>query len=633
MLISIGTLLGAFVVWIALFVYEYRQTSQQSLENWLEMQRHSLYTETNMLASLYREHASDEDRNLKASMRSWVIQAVQGIDSHQGLDSVDLLQDLSKLRFEHYGRGVFAYDNRGQLLLDNRFPPSIPNITTDSRTQRHRHNVVRMQTQLMQSSSERFFTYRWPYGENEGLATAFLKKMESRSAYVGVSFYQNEIDSILQQEFLNHHTMMTDQQDAFSLLLDSLGRPLGNTAYPLDTPTMQKTCSTLVYHNGDFAQVGNFLLYLQPLGQWNWYVGIGKQLNEMQRMADRQHAAFKQQVFRFILGAGLFLLIVLPLAFILSLRHTKRLQQNLDIVLESFQHAENTLTPIEPDSLGIEEFQRIAISANHLMEARSAIEAERERLLKEIEDRSQEFEHILYIASHDLRAPLVNLKGFAGELRHDMGDCIEHLRLEKPPSMAIWAEMREKYGSVQESLAYIDKSTARMDRILQGLLAYSRIGRIQPKSQIVSVAQLFEEQLVHLEFRLRELSADIKIGKLPTCYADPLLLQQVIQNLLDNALKYCIPGTPPVIRITGEVDGNRAIYRIQDFGMGIEPIHLPKLFDLFYRIAPEGSTEGSGLGLALVQRIIRRMQGRISVVSIPQKGTMFMVDLPRRKEC
>ena len=631
MLISIGTLLGAFVVWIALFVYEYRQTSQQSLENWLEMQRQSLYTETRMLASLYREHATDEERNLKASMRSWLVQAVQGIDSHQNQDSAALLQDLSKLQFGSFGRGVFAYNSRGQLLLDKRSPSSNPS-PLDSRILRHRSSVVRLQTQLMQTSSEQFFTYRWPYAGNDGLATAFLKKMENWPVYVGVSFYQNEIDSILQQEFLNHHSLMADRHDAFALLLDSLGRPLGNTAYPLDAPAMQKTCSTLVYHNGGFAQVGNFLLYLQPLGQWNWYVGIGKQLDEMQRMADRQHAAFKQQLFRFIMGAGLLLLIVLPLAFILSLRHTRRLQQNLDIVLESFQHAENTLIPIEPDSLGIEEFQRIAISANHLMEARSAIEADREKLLKEIEDRSQEFEHILYIASHDLRAPLVNLKGFAGELRHDMGECIQHLRLEQPPPAEIWSEMREKYGTVQESLAYIDKSTARMDRILQGLLAYSRVGRIQPNSQIVSVAQLFEEQIVHLEFRLRELSADIKIGKLPTCYADPLLLQQVIQNLLDNALKYCIPGTPPVIRISGEVDGDRSIYRIQDFGMGIEPMHLPKLFDLFYRIAPEGSTEGSGLGLALVQRMIRRMHGRISVMSEPRKGTIFEIDLPRRKE-
>ncbi|MCB9932929.1 MAG: PAS domain S-box protein [Planctomycetes bacterium] len=241
---------------------------------------------------------------------------------------------------------------------------------------------------------------------------------------------------------------------------------------------------------------------------------------------------------------------------------------------------------------------------------------------------NKELESIVYVASHDLRSPLVNLQGFSRQ----MADSVSRLN-ELLSNGALKEELREEVTpllreDIPEALGYIDSSTRKMDRLIKGLLRLSRLGRSVLHPSVVDMNALMSEVVGAMQFVINEREVDVKVEPLPPCYMDPDQLSQVCSNLLDNAIKYRSPDRPAEIVVSGrEVEG-MVEYTFSDNGLGIAKNHLAVIFEVFHRLNPKDGIDGDGLGLAAVRRILERNGGDIRVDSEQGKGSRFVITVP-----
>lgn len=286
----------------------------------------------------------------------------------------------------------------------------------------------------------------------------------------------------------------------------------------------------------------------------------------------------------------------------------------IDIILSS--------TPIDPKDLSV----GVAFTALDITD-RKRTEAELIRLNADLAAKNTELEQVVYVASHDLRSPLVNIDGYSRELEYAVEDIRSAFEsapelLETLPAVGILLE-----EDIPEALRFIRTSAAKMDKLLNGLLRLSRSGRAALNIEPLKMDELMAEVLDAIEFRVREAGATVTVGDLPDCMGDAVQVNQIFSNLLDNALKYLAPDRPGIISIDGKTDGDRAVYRVSDNGIGIAEEHLAKIFDIFHRLDPTRGN-GEGLGLTIVKRILGRLEGDIWVESAPGSGTSFYVALP-----
>ena len=239
---------------------------------------------------------------------------------------------------------------------------------------------------------------------------------------------------------------------------------------------------------------------------------------------------------------------------------------------------------------------------------RRRAEAEREALVGELKAKNRELELFSSTVSHDLKSPLITVSGFLDLLERDL---------------AAGDQKR-----VARDVERIRSATRSMGRQLDELLALSRAGRVIDRPESVDLGVLVEEVLGLLAGSLNERRVDVRVEPdLPSVLGDRSRLREVVQNLLENAIKFLRDEKKPWIRVAGERRGEEVILQIEDNGIGIEPQHQERIFGVFERLHP--TLDGSGLGLALVQKIIEVHGGRVWVES-PGKGagSIFFVALP-----
>lgn len=244
-------------------------------------------------------------------------------------------------------------------------------------------------------------------------------------------------------------------------------------------------------------------------------------------------------------------------------------------------------------------------------------EAERERLIRELAAKNTELEQFTYTVSHDLKAPLITIKGFLGFLGEDAR-----------------SGNRER---LESDITRINEAVDKMHRLLNDLLELSRIGRLMNPPQPVPFRELVDEAVEILQGRLESTGVRLEIGEdLPLVCGDRRRLLEVVQNLLDNAAKFSAGQPAPLVEIG--CDGYEAgmpILFVRDNGIGIPPEHHERVFGLFNKLDP--TAEGTGVGLALVKRIVEFHGGRIWVESAlspqgaPGSGATFRFTLPLHK--
>jgi signal transduction histidine kinase len=253
---------------------------------------------------------------------------------------------------------------------------------------------------------------------------------------------------------------------------------------------------------------------------------------------------------------------------------------------------------------------------------------EREGLLRTLASKNEELESIVFISSHDLRSPLVNIQGFSGELGYS---CKEIVGIIDQSDASV--EVKGKLNAIMRdditvSLEYITNSTARMDVLIKGLLKLSRLGRAGMDMKRLDVNKIMAEIVSSMNYQINKKGVEIIIEHLPHCLGDESQINQVFTNLLSNAVKYLDEGRGGKINISGCKDENTCVYCVRDNGIGMENKYCEIIFDIFHRLNPMDSAGGEGLGLTIVKRILARHDGRIWADSEPGKGSNFYVQLP-----
>ncbi|GAB4457472.1 MAG: hypothetical protein Kow0070_09680 [Anaerolineales bacterium] len=240
---------------------------------------------------------------------------------------------------------------------------------------------------------------------------------------------------------------------------------------------------------------------------------------------------------------------------------------------------------------------------------RKQIEQERETLIHELEMRNAELERFTYTVSHDLKAPLVTITGFLGFLEKDAasGD-------------------RER---VKSGIERISGAAKKMQALLNDLLELSRIGRLMNPAEDIPFAEIVNEAIDRLRGQLDKINAIVEIQReMPVVRGDRIRLVEVVQNLIDNAAKYTKPGVRAHIQIgaSGVNDNGYPVFFVRDNGIGIEPQFHERIFGLFNKL--DAQSEGTGIGLSLVKRIVEIHRGHIWVESEKGQGATFRFSLP-----
>ena len=236
-------------------------------------------------------------------------------------------------------------------------------------------------------------------------------------------------------------------------------------------------------------------------------------------------------------------------------------------------------------------------------------EAEREDLVRELERSNRELQLFAYVASHDLQEPLRMVTSYLELLERRYAE-----KLDEP---------------AREFIAFAVDGAARMKQLIQALLAYSRIGTRGLEPEAIAAAEAVARARRSLAMKIEETGAEIQVDPLPVVMADPGQLTQLFQNLLENAVKFSSDGEPAIRVFAAEAERpGWTTLAVRDSGLGIEPRHVDRIFRIFQRLNPIEEYPGTGIGLAICQRIVERHGGRIWVDSTPGEGATFSFTLP-----
>ncbi|MCK9419026.1 MAG: PAS domain S-box protein [Nitrospirae bacterium] len=289
-----------------------------------------------------------------------------------------------------------------------------------------------------------------------------------------------------------------------------------------------------------------------------------------------------------------------------------------------------TTFPVEV-SAGLLELgdHRYILSFDRDISERKKAEEQLHQYATELKQSNEDVLSFANIVSHDLRAPLVSIKGFTGELQYALQDiesvltqCIPHLG-EKERARLNTAIQKD----APVAMKFIESSVSRMDGLINAILALSREGHRELKPEVVDMKDLTGSILSSLAHQIERSKTSVIVEGLPLITADKIAMGQIMGNLLDNALKYLEQGREGKVVITAEQGAHETTFHVSDNGRGIAQEDMHKVFEIFRR-AGKQDVPGEGMGLAYVKALVRRQGGRIWCESERGKGTTFSFTVP-----
>ena len=258
---------------------------------------------------------------------------------------------------------------------------------------------------------------------------------------------------------------------------------------------------------------------------------------------------------------------------------------------------------VSADELRVVNLQMARVN-DDLVDANASLE----RRAAELARSNEELDQFASIASHDLQEPLRKVRTFTQQLATMEGDHVS----EKG----------------REYLQRANAAAERMQRLVEDLLKFSRVSTQGRPFTQVDLGEIAREVLSDLETQIHETGAVVRLGNLPVIEADALQMQQLLQNLISNAIKFSKPDVAPEVDVAGGVDGDNARLTVRDNGIGFEPRYNLRIFRVFERLHGRNEYPGTGIGLALCRKIADRHGGTIDAHSEPGIGSTFTVNLP-----
>jgi PAS domain S-box-containing protein len=264
--------------------------------------------------------------------------------------------------------------------------------------------------------------------------------------------------------------------------------------------------------------------------------------------------------------------------------------------------------------------EQLMFSVAHDITERKRAEDELSNIATQLQRSNSELQDFASVASHDLQEPLRKIQAFGERLRDKCGDTLS-----------------------DDGLLYLDRmqnAAGRMQTLINDLMTFARVTIMAQPFEPVDLKLIAEGVLSDLEMRIESTHGRVEIEDLGTIDADPTQMRQLLQNLIGNALKFGRPGVPPVVKVRGKTvrvksppdgqQGTTDTYKltVEDNGIGFEAKYVDRIFKVFQRLHGRTEYEGTGIGLAVCRKITERHGGTISVESVPDKGTIFTVDLP-----
>jgi two-component system, LuxR family, sensor kinase FixL len=243
----------------------------------------------------------------------------------------------------------------------------------------------------------------------------------------------------------------------------------------------------------------------------------------------------------------------------------------------------------------------------HDITRRKQDERELALLAVDLERSNRELESFVYAASHDLKEPLRKVIIYGERLLEN--------------NLIPEAE--------RENVQRIAGAANRMRHLIDGLLEYAHVTRGRAAFASVDLNALLAETLADLEINLKQSGGTVSAAPLPVVTADPILMRQLFQNLVSNALKYRRDEVPPVVKISSETADGTVFIRVEDNGIGFDNNHRERMFRIFQRLVGKTDFEGAGIGLAICRKIVEHHGGHISASGVPGKGSVFTVELPQ----
>jgi PAS domain S-box-containing protein len=262
-------------------------------------------------------------------------------------------------------------------------------------------------------------------------------------------------------------------------------------------------------------------------------------------------------------------------------------------------------------AIGVVAVMREVGERKRLEQALKEHTAQLEERSRQLEETNQELDGFTYSVSHDLRAPLRAVDGFSRILLDDYSDRLD--------------------DEGRRVLDVICKNTQKMGQLIDDLLAFSRMARkfMQPES--VDMAALVKSAIEEVSPGTSGRTVDFRVGPLPPASGDSAMLKQVWLNLIGNSVKYTRKRERAVVEVACATENGELIYSVKDNGVGFDTQYLHKLFGVFQRLHAAKEFEGTGVGLALVQRIVHRHRGRVWAEGRVDEGATFWFALPRKE--
>lgn len=274
-----------------------------------------------------------------------------------------------------------------------------------------------------------------------------------------------------------------------------------------------------------------------------------------------------------------------------------------------------------------------------IIASRRALRAINQDLERAVAERTEELTHandelrrFAFIVSHDLRAPLVNIMGFAGELEtvaQRLTDILNAARQTRPDSIYPDTDTLIE-RDLPEAIHFIGASTRKMERLVNAILQLSRQNSRRLLPQWLDMNAVVAGIIASMQTIVEQAGARIEVAAdLPDLHCDRTAVEQVLSNLIENAVKYAHPDRPPVVQVTGRRLGEMAEFRVTDNGRGIASADLDHVFELFRRSGPR-DRPGEGIGLANVRTAIHQLGGTITLQSELATGSTFVFTIPLR---